>query len=151
MKMMIKKILGLFAYYLPPPINKRVHKLRGVKIKDLSTLFIGSNVNIDHAYPEEVEIGANVTIASGARITAHNDPPKAMREILPASVEKISIGSNVYIGADAIVLEGVKIEDWTVVGAGAIVTKDVPKYKIVAGNPARTIGDLRDREKHRKG
>lgn len=150
MKTIIKKVLGLFAYYLPPPINKRIHKLRGVKINDLSTLFIGSNVNIDHAYPEQIEIGTNVTIASGARITAHNDPPKSMREILPASVKKISIGSNVYIGANAIVLQGVKIDDWTVVGAGAIVTKDVPKYKIVAGNPAKIIGDLRDREKKMK-
>lgn len=50
------------------------------------------------------------------------------------------IGSDVWIGANAIILEGLKIGDGAVIGAGAVVTKDVAPYSIVAGVPARLIG-----------
>lgn len=49
------------------------------------------------------------------------------------------IGNDVVIGVNALVLSGVKIGDGAVVGAGSVVTKDVPPYAIVAGNPARII------------
>jgi acetyltransferase-like isoleucine patch superfamily enzyme len=49
------------------------------------------------------------------------------------------IGNDVWIGRSAIVLGGVKINDGAVVGAGAVVTKEVPHYAIVAGNPAKII------------
>lgn len=56
-------------------------------------------------------------------------------ETLPETV----IGNDVWIGSSAIILAGVKIGDGAVVGAGAVVTKDVPSYAVVAGNPARLI------------
>jgi virginiamycin A acetyltransferase len=49
------------------------------------------------------------------------------------------IGNDVWIGSEAIVLRGVTINDGAVVGAGAVVTRDVPPYAIVAGNPARIV------------
>lgn len=49
------------------------------------------------------------------------------------------IGNDVVIGVNALVISGVKIGDGAVVGAGSVVTKDVPPYAIVAGNPARII------------
>lgn len=49
------------------------------------------------------------------------------------------IGNDVWIGANAIILQGVKIGNGAVVGAGSIVTKDVPPYTIVAGNPAHFL------------
>jgi acetyltransferase-like isoleucine patch superfamily enzyme len=55
----------------------------------------------------------------------------------------ITIGEGVFIGAGAIILGGVKIEDNCIVGAGAVVTKDVPQFSIVAGVPAKIIGDTR--------
>jgi len=50
-----------------------------------------------------------------------------------------NIGNDVLIGANAIILAGVKIGDGAVIGAGSVVTKDVPPYAIVAGNPAKVI------------
>jgi acetyltransferase-like isoleucine patch superfamily enzyme len=53
------------------------------------------------------------------------------------------IGDDVFIGARSIVLKGVHIDNGAIVGAGAVVTKNVPAYAIVAGNPARVVGDVR--------
>lgn len=52
---------------------------------------------------------------------------------------KTIIGNDVWLGANSLVLKGVKIGDGAVIGAGAVVTKDVPPYAIVGGNPAKVI------------
>lgn len=56
-----------------------------------------------------------------------------------AKPSKVFIGNDVWIGRSAVVLAGVKVGDGAVIGAGAVVTKDVPAYAVVAGNPARLI------------
>lgn len=55
------------------------------------------------------------------------------------SGESTVIGNDVWIGSNAVIMAGVEVGDGSVVGAGSIVTKDVPAYSIVAGNPARVI------------
>jgi acetyltransferase-like isoleucine patch superfamily enzyme len=57
-----------------------------------------------------------------------------------ARARRVDIGDRVWIGTRAIVLPGVRIGDGAVVGAGSVVTRDVEAYTIVAGNPARPIG-----------
>ncbi len=54
-------------------------------------------------------------------------------------LDNVVIGNDVWIGANAIILPGVNIGDGAVIGAGTVVTKDVPPYAIVGGNPARVI------------
>lgn len=51
----------------------------------------------------------------------------------------VVIGNDVWIGTGAMLLEGVHVSDGAVIGAGAVVTKDVPPYAVVAGNPARVV------------
>lgn len=57
----------------------------------------------------------------------------------PASKGDISIGNDVWIGQNALILSGVKIGNGSIIGAGAVVTRDVDDYAIVAGNPAKLI------------
>jgi acetyltransferase-like isoleucine patch superfamily enzyme len=102
-------------------------------------------------------IPEGVTIGDGAFIGPHvcftNDFfPRAINldgtlqsgsdwEILPTRV-----GRGASVGANVTILCGVEIGDFALIGAGAVVLKDVPAYAVVAGNPARIIGDVRDRK-----
>lgn len=96
-----------------------------------------------------VEIGPNTRIASGAAIYAFDHgmaPDRAIRQ-QPVRSRGIKIGEDVWVGANAGITDGVTIGDHAVVAMGAVVTKDVPPWTIVAGVPARPVGDRRDRPK----
>ena len=59
----------------------------------------------------------------------------------------ISIKNKAWIGFNSIILKGVTIGEGAIVGAGSVVTKDVPPYTIVAGNPARIIREIPEHER----
>jgi acetyltransferase-like isoleucine patch superfamily enzyme len=91
---------------------------------------------------DSIEIGDNCMIASGVYITDsdwHGIYDRIERNTGP---RPIRIGNNVWIGDQAIVLKGVSIGDNSIVGAGAVVTHDVPANVVVAGNPARIVKQL---------
>lgn len=58
---------------------------------------------------------------------------------LPLMIGEITIGSNVFIGAKALILPGISIGDGAVIGAGSVVTKDVEAWTVIGGNPAKII------------
>ena len=61
-------------------------------------------------------------------------------------IAPVRIGDKAWIGFNAIILKGVTVGEGAIVAAGAVVTKDVPPYTIVAGNPARVIRTLSEPE-----
>jgi acetyltransferase-like isoleucine patch superfamily enzyme len=84
-----------------------------------------------------LRIGDHVSISQYVMIqTLGHDPQSAAFDCVAGEVQ---IGDRAWIGARALILPGVKIGEGAVVGAGSIVTKDVPPYAIVAGSPARKI------------
>jgi acetyltransferase-like isoleucine patch superfamily enzyme len=87
-----------------------------------------------------VQIGNRVMIASHVAISSltHDHRQESMRHS-PVVRKSIVIEDDVWIGAGAVILPGIKLGTGSVVGAGAIVTKDVPPLAIVVGNPARII------------
>lgn len=95
------------------------------------TARISFNAKLDKTNPKGIHIGDESYIASGAIIFTHD----YSRDI---HVETF-IGKRCFIGANAIIMAGITIGDCVIVGAGAIVTKDVPSNCIVVGNPARVI------------
>jgi len=96
-----------------------------------STSRVSWRVYLDKTYPKGIHIGEESYIASGSMILTH-DFCRGIRT-------DTYIGKRCFIGANVIVLPGVTIGDSVVVGSGAVVTKNVPSGRIVAGNPARII------------
>ncbi len=89
---------------------------------------------------DRVWVGANTIIAD---TDFHPLDPQRRRESpLAAQTAPIHIADDVFIGMNALILKGVTIREEAVVGAGAVVARDVPPRAIVAGNPATIIGEL---------
>lgn len=83
-----------------------------------------------------VLLGNNVTISSGIHPIDGDTPTVFERKTIP---KKIIIEDDVWIGAGAIIMPGVKLAKGTVVGANSIVTKDTEEYSVVVGSPAKMI------------
>jgi len=111
-------------------------------------IFLGENVHVQrHVYiwagkNSTIMIGDNTIIGPGSFITSDNHGTKRNQLIReqPGDERDIIIGSDVWLGAYSIVLPGIKIGDGAVIAAGSVVTKDVAPYTIVAGVPAKEIG-----------
>ena len=90
-----------------------------------------------------ITIGSNVTIGAAVDILAENhqfaDADVLINE-QGVTRKGIAIEDDVWIGNRVIVLDGVRVGQGAVLGAGAVVTKDVPPYTVVVGNPARVVG-----------
>lgn len=103
-------------------IGKNVFINSDCKFQDQGGIFIGDGVLIGH----------NVVLAT----LNHDISPEKRRGMYP---KPIKIGRNVWIGSNSTVLPGVTIGDNSIIGAGSVVTKDIPKNTVAAGNPARVI------------
>lgn len=111
---------------------------------------IGNNVGISGATlsaAASIIVGDDVMIGSGALIVDNDAHPvnPFKRHTEPPKAAPVKIGNMVFIGARAIVLKGIELGEGAVVGAGAVVTRSVKPFAIVAGNPAAVVGDSRDR------
>lgn len=121
-----------------------------VEIGDNAVIMMGALINIGASIGEgtmidmgavlggRATVGKNCHIGAGAVLAGVIEPPSA----LPVIVE-----DDVLVGANAVVLEGVRIGKGAVVAAGAIVTEDVPPYTVVAGVPARVIKEIDEKTK----
>ena len=91
----------------------------------------------------DIEIGRYSGLGAGAKIFSGEhifDDPSVPIMTQRGRANRVTIGSDVHVYASAIVLSGVTIGDGSVVGAGAVVTKDIPSYSIAVGVPAKVIG-----------
>jgi acetyltransferase-like isoleucine patch superfamily enzyme len=101
-----------------------------------STIVAANRIDIG----DRVQLGANTTVVDTdfhpltpeRRAAAFNDGRNA----------PISIADDVFVGMNALILKGVRIGEGAVIGAGSVVTTDVPARTIAAGNPARVVGEL---------
>lgn len=114
--------------------------IRGAKLE------MGTHCSINsYAYLQgKITLGNHVRIAPKASIIAENHGYSDLRLPIskqPCTSKGITIGNNVWIGANAVIVDGVHIGNNSIIAAGSIVTKDVMPYQVVGGNPAKPIKD----------
>lgn len=129
--------------YIEPPLRsnwggKHVHFGKGVYANFNLTLVDDTHIYVgDHTM-----IGPNVTLA-----TAGHPILPALREEVYQFNLPVRIGRSCWLGAGVIVLPGVTIGDNTVVGAGSVVTRDLPCGVVAAGNPCRVLREIGERDR----
>lgn len=148
-------ILNLVGYVPSHIFRKFFYRIIGIKIGKHSTIHMGCSffnprgISIgegtiigNHAFLDgraSLRIGNHVSVAS--QVLIYNSEHDVHREDMGVVEEPVVIEDYVFVGPRAIILPGVKIGKGAVVAAAAVVTKDVSAGKIVAGIPAREIGE----------
>ena len=137
------RVLRILAWLAPVyQFRASVYRKCGVKIG--RNVFIGFQVLMDGEYPEYIEIEDEASIGPGASIMAHSSGSVFHQryKIYYEQPRKVTIKRGAWIAADAVILPGVTVGEGAIVAAGAVVSRDVPQYTIVAGNPARPVQEL---------
>ena len=114
-------------------VNAHLHRLRGVHIG--KKVRIAHDVFIDPAEPKSITLGDYVTVSPRVKILAHTDSVSHNEE----SVRSVRIGENTWICTGALILPGVTVGKNCVVGAGAVVTEDIPDFTLALGVPAKPV------------
>ena len=123
--------------------NAYVGSARGLKIGNDSQLGADCRVGPFTVIGDDVVMGPEVVIMTTAH--AFEDPGMPIRRQGELPIRPVTIGNDVWIGTRVIIMPGVSLGDGCVIGAGSVVTRDVPAYGIAAGNPARVIRRRGDR------
>lgn len=110
-------------------------KWGGVTVLYPQKTFIGEDVTFDTNYPQDIIIEEGVRLTAGVKIVTHFMNPMTGNY----DRGKVYIGKRVYVGMNTLIVKPVSIGDDAIVGAGSIVTKDIPAGEVWAGNPARFI------------
>ena len=126
--------------------------------KSNATISVGNRVFFSGTIvaAKQIEIGDDVMISWGVTITDHNShsliSSERLQDVLDWKIGKkdwsnvkmspVKICDKVWIGFNSIILKGVTIGEGSIVGAGSVVTKSVPPWTIVGGNPARVIREI---------
>lgn len=108
-----------------------------------------ANFNLTILDVNKVTIGDNAFLASNVAIYTAGHPihPDSRNSGYEYGIP-VTIGNNVWIGGNVVILPGVTIGDNAVIGAGSVVTKDIPANVVAAGNPCRVIREITEEDRH---
>ena len=139
-----KKIRAFFARRMFTSMGKNVNIEHGAFFASGKDISIGDNsgLGLNCRVAGPLSIGNDVMMAPNVSIYTQNHATENIyrpMRLQTAEKKKVTIGNDVWIGANAIILPGVTVGDGAIIAAGAVVTKDVPDFAVVGGNPAKII------------
>ena len=139
-----KKIRAFFARRMFTSMGKNVNIEHGAFFASGKDISIGDNsgLGLNCRVAGPLSIGNDVMMAPNVSIYTQNHETENIyrpMRLQTAEKKKVTIGNDVWIGANAIILPGVTIGNGAIIAAGAVVTKDVPDFAVVGGNPAKII------------
>lgn len=131
----LNRLLQLIARFGPGAVSVRpfIHRIRGVKLgKDV---WIGEDVFLENNYPDHIEIGDETQLTMQVIVLTHFRGPG-----------RVIIGPRVWVGTRSLIAaahnQTLTIGEGSVIGAGSVVTRDVPPFTFVAGSPAKPIAKV---------
>lgn len=127
--------IGLANLPMMPQHRAKCLKMGGVNIKGRAMIYGG--VGVDTVAPDKIYIGNHVAITAGTKILTHYLDSTAKGNKF--RIGEVHIEDDVFIGVNVIICNSVTIGKGAIIGAGSVVTKDIPPYQVWAGNPARFI------------
>ena len=147
MKVFVRKLrtlANLTATLCPfPGLRMRLFRFAGIRIGEDSYVNMLVRMIIDPEKNAVVIIGRRNGIGPGVVFAASSNPNKArVGKFYPSEDKTIVLEDDVWVGANAIILPGIRIGRMSVVAAGAVVAKDVEPGSVVGGIPARTLKTL---------
>jgi acetyltransferase-like isoleucine patch superfamily enzyme len=138
-----KSLHILARFCIPPEARLMLYRMMGISIGH--HVFVGLDTWLDDQFPELIRIEDDVTISFRVTVIVHDDARRMDRTSPGAgdgTVAPVILERGCYLGAGSIILPGITVGQRAVVGAGAVVTRDVPPGKIVVGVPARVVKDV---------
>ncbi len=128
-------------------------RAKGVKCGEHTKFFDLDGLFVDTTRPYLLEIGDWCKITKGVIILTHDYSRSVLRRVYGEVINeagKTVIGDNVFIGMNAVILMGSNIGDNCIIGAGAVVSGNIPANSVVAGNPARVVRTLEEHYERRR-
>ena len=146
----LKRLEKMLDWAILEPIEPR--KLRPILIRKMgchvgNNTFFGDYVRMDTSYANMIYIGDYTHITSGCRLLCHQRNLTGYcvgdnAADLGYRIGEIHIGKGVMVGMETLIMPGVTIGDGAIIGAGSIVTKDIPAWTIATGRPARVVKSI---------
>ena len=118
-------------------IERKAHFAWDLRIGDNSGVGVNALISPKVSIGNDVMMGPDCMMFTSNHGLTRTDVPMWLQE--SSEPEPIIIGDDVWIGARVIILPGIRIGNGAVIGAGAVVTKDVPAYEVWGGNPAKKL------------
>lgn len=151
----IKAFINLAGWYIHDHVaprakmkiagNPRIHPTASLRCGE--HIYLGKNSHINQycciwaSKNSKIVLGDNLLMGPGVKIFSSNHSSKMgiPMNVQPFVEKDIIIGTDVWLGANSVVVAGVTIGDGAIIAAGSVVTKDVPAYTIMGGIPAKPI------------
>jgi acetyltransferase-like isoleucine patch superfamily enzyme len=141
---------------LPPPIHRIYRRFYTIIVRRINPIKYALKVGVNFADPTKVHlyglvswgtepwlisIGKNTHITGGVNFIGHDGGTLLFRHLIPdlEITKPIKVGDDVYIGNNVTILPGVEIGNKVIIGAGAVVTRNIPDNSVAVGVPARVI------------